>query len=215
MEVKVSQSLKVHTELIDSTSQRMNLEEKQSGLSLNSRIKKNSESKQQNKSVDDSKSRPKTPSISSKNSENIYNKEVNNEIIYYDNYRNPVVINNNLDNSNNSNVLEQNIPDEEKVVGVLPIEIDCPFCNNKIKSKTESKCACSAFLLILLLILCSPIICFLSICKAGRRSYKLCSCLNGEDKGCCGCCFDVIHTCPNCGKVVAESDSCSRICNRI
>ena len=77
MEVKVSQSLKVHTELIDSTSQRMNLEEKQSGLSLNSRIKKNSESKQQNKSVDDSKSRPKTPSISSKNSENIYNKGVN------------------------------------------------------------------------------------------------------------------------------------------
>ncbi len=52
MEVKVSQQLHVNTELIDSMSQRMNFEEKQSGLYFNSRIKKNSESKQQNKSLE-------------------------------------------------------------------------------------------------------------------------------------------------------------------
>ena len=212
----------VQTQLIDSTSQRMNLEvENQSGIfkepSLNSKSKNNIESKQPNKSFDDSKSKPKTPASISKNSNIEYNEDINNEIIYNNNGE-PIAINNNLDNSNNINDLNQSNPPEdedENVVGVLPIEMDCPSCNNKIKTNTESKCNCSTFFLIILMILSFPIICILSVCKAGRRSYKLCYCCNNEDEGCCNCCNDVTHTCPKCGKVVAVSDSCSRICNHI
>ena len=221
LEAKVPKRVQVQTQLIDSMSQRMNLEEEnQSGIfqnpSSNSNQKNNIELKQQNKSFDDSKYFPKTPESNSKNSQIAYNEGSNNEIIY-DNNGEPIAINNNFDNSNVSNKSnqEEDKEEEDEVVGVLPFEINCPSCNNKITTNAESSCSCSTFFLIILMILSFPIVCILSLCRAGRRSYKLFFCCCRDDQGCCDCCNDVTHTCPKCGKIIAVSDSCSRICSHI
>jgi len=206
-----SQKIQVQTQLVDSMTQRINLEENQApNLILNSPVSSNSK---QQKSNDDSKSKEHSKSV-----ENVANfqsqipsplsqSKINEVIQYNNNYGEPVIENNSV----NSNVNNQSNPifNMNDNFGTVPLDIDCPFCNNQIQSQTDSKCnGCTAFLYILMIII-FPIMCVLSIYRAGTRTTSCfyCSC----EEGFFNCCDDVKHTCPKCGKVIGESNSCSRL----
>ena len=114
--------------------------------------------------------------------------------------------------SNINEIDSQNVPVVNRLKNVTsyPIAIDCPYCNKNIQSNVDSNCNCFTFFLILIMIIIFPLMCIASIYKAGTGT-STCSCCSGI--GDCDCCNDVKHVCPNCGKVIAESDSCSRLFN--
>ena len=233
LKIEETQKAQVQTELVDSMTQRINLIDQQSELIVpnspaNSKEKKNSKLMNGSKSIDNSQIHN-----SQINNSNIRNSKLNNskslingktppetpvsqskvnEIIYYnnanDNYGEPAVEN----NLNNSEVVNQSFPGMNPLdnVGTLPVDVDCPFCNAQIKSTTESKCNCLVVFLYILMIIIFPLMCIASLYKAGTGTSNCCACYYG-DEGLCDCCNDVKHICPKCGKVIAESDSCSRL----
>lgn len=128
-----------------------------------------------------------------------------NKIIYGNNYGNPA-IQNELD-------INQGIPDDNMIdnVGFAAMDINCPYCNTHIQSNVDSSCNCFTCFILIIMIIIFPLICILSIYKAGRGSHRSCFCYSSEDDDTCNCCNDVKHVCPKCGKVIGESDSCSRL----
>ena len=96
-------------------------------------------------------------------------------------------------------------------VGFAAMDINCPYCNTHIQSNVDSSCNCFTCFILLIMIIIFPLICVLSIYKAGRGSHRSCFCYSSEDDDTCNCCNDVKHVCPKCGKVIGESDSCSRL----
>ena len=206
-----SPKMQVQTQLVDSITQRMNIVDKTPGLILKSpensksnqsKSSNNSKNQERSKSVANSKSPPQTPLSQSKI----------NEIIYYNNYGEPVI----EINSVNSNINNQSNPNNNILnkVGTVPIEIDCPFCNNQIQSQTDSKCNGLTACLYFLMIIVFPIMIISFVLRAGTGSNNCIYCIS-DDGGCCDCCNDVKHTCPKCGKFIAESKSRSRLCSCI
>ena len=128
-----------------------------------------------------------------------------NEMIYGNNYGDPA-IQNELD-------INQGISDPNMIenVGFAAMDINCPYCNNHIQSNVDSSCSCFTCFIVLIMIIIFPLICVLSIYKAGRGSHRSCICCSSEEDDTCTCCNDVKHVCPKCGKVIGESDSCSRL----
>ena len=225
----------VQTQLVDSMTQRLNINDKQSELVLpnspensksnnnNSRADINEAKSNGSKSVNsksnvsNSKNSKKSKSVDNDNTPAqtpISQSKMNNIIFYNENYGEPAVENNanNLDNLYNSNINNQSVPVVNNLdnAGTVPIAVDCPFCNSSIQSKTDSKCNGLVVFLFILMIIVFPIMCIASIYKAGTGTSRCCYCY-GSDEECCDCCNDVTHICPKCGKVIAESDSCSRL----
>ena len=83
---------------------------------------------------------------------------------------------------------------------VNPVELTCPFCNNKILSKIDRKFNCYTFcFFVLLTMLCLlPCLFCAGLCNIGNVYFD-CDCT---------CCCDTTHRCPNCGKVVGTHESC-------
>ena len=115
---------------------------------------------------------------------------------------------------NINDIDSQNVPVVNMLsnVGSYPMDFDCPYCNNHIQSNVDSNCNCFTCFLFLIMIIVFPLMCIASIYKAGTGTSRCLFCSNGDS---CDCCSDVKHVCPNCGKVIAESDSCTRLfsCN--
>jgi hypothetical protein len=158
---------------------------------------------QQNQSIDndvnDSELKDKVPCESPLSQSRI------NEIIYGNNYANPA-IQNELD-------IDKGIPDENMIdnVGMTAMDVNCPYCNTHVQSNVDSSWSCFTCFILLIMIIIFPLICVLSIYKAGRGSSRSCFCYSSEEDDTCTCCNDVKHVCPKCGKVIGESDSCSRL----
>ena len=158
---------------------------------------------QQNQSIDndvnDSELKDKVPCESPLSQSRI------NEIIYGNNYANPA-IQNELD-------INKGIPDENMIdnVGMTAMDVNCPYCNTHVQSNVDSSWSCFTCFILLIMIIIFPLICVLSIYKAGRGSSRSCFCYSSEEDDTCTCCNDVKHVCPKCGKVIGESDSCSRL----
>ena len=133
-----------------------------------------------------------------------------NAIIYNQPYE-PEAPNDIIGVANINDVDSQNVPVVNMLqnVGSTPLDFDCPYCNNHIQSNVDSSCNCFTCFLYALMIIVFPIMCIASIYKAGTGT-STCLCCTGSGS-CFDCCNDVRHICPNCGKVIAESDSCSRI----
>jgi len=143
-----------------------------------------------------------------------------NEIIYGSNYGEPAIdnININVNELGNSNIENQDnqgiVPDILDNVGTTPVSVDCPYCNSHIQSNVNSNCNGLTIFLYIMMIIVFPIMCIASIYKAGSGTSRCCMCYGSSDEeggGSCDCCNDVTHTCPKCGKVLGESDSCSRL----
>ena len=131
-----------------------------------------------------------------------------NEIIYGNNYGDPA-IQNELDvNQGIADVNDVNMIDN---VGFTAMEINCPHCNTHVQSNVDSSCSCFTCFILIIMIIIFPLICILSLYKAGRGSHRSCFCYSSEEDDTCNCCNDVKHVCPKCGKVIGESDSCSRL----
>jgi len=191
-----SPKIQVQTQLVDSMTQRINLEENQqpdlipqspANSNLNqSKSHNNSKSQEHSKSVENAanfQSQIPTPLSQSK---------INEIIQYNNNYGEPVIENNSI----NSNVNNQTDPviNMNDNFGTVPLDIDCPFCNNQIQSHTDSKCNGCTVCLYILIIIIFPIMCVLSIYRAGTRTTNCFYC--SSEEGCFNCCDDVKHTCP-------------------
>ena len=207
-----SPKLQVQTQLVDSMTQRINLEENQqpdlipqspANSNLNqSKSHNNSKSQEHSKSVENAanfQSQIPTPLSQSK---------INEIIQYNNNYGEPVIENNSINSNVNNNQTDPVINMNDNF-GTVPLDIDCPFCNNQIQSHTDSKCNGCTVCLYILIIIIFPIMCVLSIYRAGTRTTNCFYC--SSEEGCFNCCDDVKHTCPKCGKVIGESNSCSRL----
>ena len=127
------------------------------------------------------------------------------EMIYGSNYDNPAVQN---EVSFNQAVADLNLVDN---VGFAAMDINCPYCNTHVQSSVNSNCNCFTCFIFMIMIIIFPLICVLSIYKAGRGSSRCCFCYSSDDDDTCVCCNDVRHVCPKCGKIIGESDSCSRL----
>lgn len=127
------------------------------------------------------------------------------EMIYGNNYGNPAVQN---EVSFNQAVADLNLVDN---VGFAAMDINCPYCNTHVQSSVNSNCNCFTCFIFMIMIIIFPLICVLSIYKAGRGSSRCCFCYSSDDDDTCTCCNDVRHVCPKCGKIIGESDSCSRL----
>ena len=127
------------------------------------------------------------------------------EMIYGSNYGNPAVQN---EVSFNQAVADLNLVDN---VGFAAMDINCPYCNTHVQSSVNSNCNCFTCFIFMIMIIIFPLICVLSIYKAGRGSSRCCFCYSSDDDDTCVCCNDVRHVCPKCGKIIGESDSCSRL----
>lgn len=127
------------------------------------------------------------------------------EMIYGSNYGNPAVQN---EVSFNQAVADLNFVDN---VGFAAMDINCPYCNTHVQSSVNSNCNCFTCFIFMIMIIIFPLICVLSIYKAGRGSSRCCFCYSSDDDDTCACCNDVRHVCPKCGKIIGESDSCSRL----
>ena len=127
------------------------------------------------------------------------------EMIYGSNYGNPAVQNEvDFDQA----VADLNLVDN---VGFAAMDINCPYCNTHVQSSVNSNCNCFTCFIFMIMIIIFPLICVLSIYKAGRGSSRCCFCYSSDDDDTCTCCNDVRHVCPKCGKIIGESDSCSRL----
>lgn len=200
--IKNPNPLQVQTELADSMTQRMNVEEQPSQLIPQSPSNSEPNSKSKSKSVKSGiKSIPETPLSQSKINEIIYGKE----------YGDPAIENQNQ--SNNLEMMNQDVPVVNMLenVGACSVAVDCPYCNTPIQSKVESNCNCLTIFLYILMIIIFPLMCIASIYRAGTGTHHCCTCYTTEEGGTCDCCNDVTHTCPKCGKVIGESDSCMRL----
>ena len=223
-----SQKIQVQTQLADSMTQRMNIEDKQSELIIQNEDKnsksnnsKNSKNNDNNNNINDVKSynsksvkssiiqdKDKTPPETPLSQSKI---AAINEVINYGINNNGEPENeNNLNNSNpvNPSILDNNPLDN---VGADPVEANCPFCNSQIQTKVEIKFQCPIIWLIILLIIFFPVMLFLYAFKAGNSgNIFFCTDSSDDSIGCCNCCNDYNHICPSCGKVVAVNDACSR-----
>lgn len=69
-----------------------------------------------------------------------------------------------------------------------PISVTCYFCKENIKTETECECNCLACCLCFFF--CCPYVC-IQTCR-GKSI----------------CCFDEIHKCPHCGKILGKYNTC-------
>ena len=86
------------------------------------------------------------------------------------------------------------IPTMERVGTYKPYQMTCPYCTTTGMTVPEISWNCGAC-------------CFFTICDIyflGLASLIRC-CLGGD----C-CCYDAIHKCPNCGRIIAKRDTCHR-----
>jgi flagellar biosynthesis GTPase FlhF len=128
-----------------------------------------------------------------------------NEMICYNNYGDPVVPDELMNNPE--------IPDIDMIgeVGFSAMDLDCPYCNTHIQSKVDSTCNCCTVIIFSTFIIL-PLILLLACLRGGRGGRRSCIfCRDDDDDGCCNCCNDVKHICPKCGKVIRESNACSRL----
>ena len=216
----ISPKVEIPTELIDS--QRMNFQEEQPQelipqVPTDSKQEKSPEEPKPPDSQSNSKPSEKSQSHKSRPESPLSQSKIN-EIIYGNNYGDPAIDNINVNEIENPNIQNDGviIPDILDNVGATPVSVNCPHCNSQIQSNVNSSCNCCTCFLIILMIIIFPIMCVLSIYRAGSRTSRCCSCYGVDDEesgggGSCNCCNDVKHTCPKCGTVIAESDSCSRL----
>jgi hypothetical protein len=226
------------TQLVDSMNQRMmNMEQKEDQLSsliqqslVNSNIKSKSNMSPSNKSAsnkvpsenapsekapsekapsektppDKSPSNKSQSKIEMPNESALSNSKVN-DMIFYNNHGDPEIPNELMDNPEIPNI------DMIGEIDFTSMDLDCPYCNTHIKSKVDLTCNCctGVFLTFIIII---PLFLIMFCLKGGRGGRRRCFCCSGDDEeGGCKCCHDVKHICPKCGKVIRESNSCSRL----
>ena len=98
----------------------------------------------------------------------------------------------------------------QKKLTIYPEEMNCPYCMSRMTTKVEQSFnCCTCFACFLLITFLFPLAIFTVV--AGNYTYNNggCTC---DCEGCCECkcCCDATHVCPNCGKVVASYNSCTR-----
>ena len=101
-------------------------------------------------------------------------------------------------------VINQPMPVPPRLLSVYPQNVICPFCFQKIKTSVEENfnwltCICFGFMIFMIF----PLFC----CPFGFFYCGNCGC----DCNCdCKCCYDGIHKCPNCGRLLGRYNSCTK-----
>ena len=73
--------------------------------------------------------------------------------------------------------------------GTQPVSLTCQFCKNPITTRVEKKCNC-----------CTCCLC----CATGLIFFICIQCCRNKEIGC----SDATHTCPNCGQILGNYNSC-------
>ena len=131
--------------------------------------------------------------------------EINQVYIYPQNYEKPVMAN---PMQPNYVVINQIKPLQHVFHGYYPVKRKCPFCGANIKTQVEKSFNCASFIMYL----------FCAVFLVLGTLNGNCTCSGGDcncDCNCtccktCYCCYDAIHHCPNCKKVIGEYDSCKQ-----
>ena len=73
--------------------------------------------------------------------------------------------------------------------GTKPVSLTCQFCKNPVTTNVEKKCNC-----------CTCCLC----CWTGFFIFICIQCCRDKEIGC----SDATHTCPNCGQILGNYNSC-------
>ena len=125
--------------------------------------------------------------------------------IYTNKYNKPIV-----ESPKNSNaiIINQPIPTETAFT-LEPAKLTCPYCKKQIISEVEENCNfCTCLLFFMAFAFCAlPLL----ICSGIFNSMN-CNCCNGDINCNCECCYDGIHRCTKCKKVIGLYESSPSFC---